>query len=122
MPSSSALDESASPIHHRPEGLASSAPQTSRVTSAADLLPAISGGWTSAASAMPDQLQVPNCRLGIQIFKDAIGTAAGGGRRDAALRIVQIAEDDRLGRTHLLARRLDRAVGERLTEASRFDL
>src|SRR5438093_11834344 len=57
MPSSSADEESARPSHQRPEGLASSAPHTSRVTSAADLLPAISGAYPIPASGMTPGIQ-----------------------------------------------------------------
>src|SRR6187200_1093999 len=121
-PVTSAVSASASPPHHSIEGLRSRALSTSRVTSAGCLLPPISGTRTRATPlAIPsllaarrclvaDQFQIANGRLGVQFFEHAERTLAGRRRRHAAVRIVQVAEHDRLGRTGLLAGGLDRTV------------
>src|SRR6185503_20403181 len=103
----SAVTETRRPPHHRPEGRLVSADATSRVTSAGVLAPRISG------SLMADQLQVPHCGADVQLLQHAVRAAVGRERGDAALRIVEVAEDDRLGRARLLAGGLDRAVGDR---------
>src|SRR5215210_4939705 len=68
------------------------------------------------------QLQVPHRRLRVELFEDAVAAIAGGEARDAAVGIVQIAEHDRFGRARLFARRLDRAVLQRLAQTLRLDL
>src|SRR5580704_14583410 len=71
-------------------------------------------------SRLPHELQVPDGRLGIELVEHAVGALACRERGHAAARVVKIAKDDRLRRTRLLARGLDRSVRERLTQAERF--
>src|SRR5580765_3335131 len=74
VPRSSADEARARPPHQSGDGVASSAPTTSRVTTAGDLLPPMSGTAMTAASAISpllsagggfvlNQLQVPHGRL-----------------------------------------------------------
>src|SRR6516162_3219982 len=121
MPRASAASARLNPIHHSPDGLASSAAQTSRVTSACDLWPAMSGatavGVMILGSATPpvdisravmaEEFQVPDSRLGVEVLEHPVGAAASGEAGDATRRIVQVAEHDGLSRAHLLTRGLD---------------
>src|SRR5688572_23189737 len=89
MPSVSAVTDKARPPHHSADGFASSAPTTSRVTSAADLLPPISGTLARATPlaiaplfargrgpVVSHQLQVPHRRLGVELLENAIRSLA----------------------------------------------
>src|SRR5437879_4988265 len=133
-PSVSAEPDNARPPHQRADGFASSAPTTSRVTSAVDLLPPMSGTRTMATPlaiaslpaggrgpVVPHQLHITDRRLRVELVEDAVGPLARRAHGDPAVRIVKVAEDDRLRRTRLLARRLNGPVRERDSEALGLD-
>ena len=71
---------------------------------------------------MPNELQVPHGRLGVELLEHAVRALACGEGGHAAVRIVKIAEHDRLRRAGLLACGLDRPVGQRLPQTARFYL
>src|ERR1700730_7702389 len=103
-----AEDESARPPHHSADGFASSALVTSRVTSAADLLPAMSGTRTMAtplAIAPPfkagdglvaHQFQIPHGGLRVELVQYSIGALARGEGSHTTIRIVKVAKHDGL--------------------------
>src|SRR5256885_17115714 len=111
-PSRRAEDDSARPPHHSADGVASSAPVTSRVTSAADLLPAMSGTRTMAtplAIAPPlkagdglvsNEFQITHGGLCVELVQHSIGALARGEGSHTAIRIVKIArsEERRVGK------------------------
>src|ERR1041384_4415018 len=67
----------------------------------------------SGRLSIANLLEVGHVGPGAQIVEDAVGALAAHPLRDLAVRIVEIAEHDRVGRAHLLARRLDVAVADR---------
>src|ERR1700704_2477922 len=113
--------DSPSHSHHRPEGFASSASHTSRVTSAADLPPEIRG-TAGALLIMPDEFQVAHGRPRVEFVEYAVGAATRGQSGDAARGVVEIAKHNRLRGADLLTRGLDGTIPDRLAEAPGFDL
>src|SRR5262245_47518485 len=74
--------------------------------------PAIHRGSStpSGSLSMANLLEVGDVGLGAQLVEDLVCTLAAHPLRDGALGVVEIAEHDRVGRAHLLARGLDLAV------------
>ena len=70
--------------------------------------------------------EVSRARTNVEVAEQRVVLLAGLGDRDLALRIKNVAEDDRLDRTNLLAGRLDHAIGHddvgRSAGLRRFDL
>ena len=62
---------------------------------------------------VPDRREIRRPRPRVQLAEQRVVALLGLQLRDAARRIVQVAEDDRVGRAGLLARGLDLAVADR---------
>src|ERR1041385_3610355 len=73
----------------------------------------------SGRLSMTNLLEVRHVGPGTEILEDTVGTLAAHALREAAVRVVEIAEHDRVGRTDLLAGRLDLAVLDRLAGLDR---
>ena len=70
---------------------------------------------------MPNDLEAPDCRPGIEVLEHPVSTIALGERGDPSLRIVQIAKHNRIRGADLLARGLDDSVGDGLPQATGLD-
>src|ERR1044071_4157689 len=77
------------------------------------------GSMAPSGSFMANLLEVGDVGAGAEILEDAIRTLAAHVLRDLAVRIVEIAEYDRVGRADLLTRGLDLAVLDRLARPVR---
>src|ERR1051325_12176537 len=78
------------------------------------------GSMTPSGSlSMANLLEVGNVGPGAEVVEDLVGALAVHELVSAAVRVVEIAERDRVGRAHLLACRLDLAVLHRLARLDR---
>src|SRR6266568_8504107 len=122
-PSSKNENEISNAIHHNAVGRASMGAHTSCVTCAIDLSPSIRGGRSAmAASAMMFVLaflfrlfgaiahdgQISHGRTHVELLQHPVAPRARHHLADSAVRFIEVAEVDRLRRTGLLARGLDR--------------
>src|SRR5215218_10423230 len=77
--------------------------------------------FTDLRVDVPDRGQIGRPRAGVQLAEQRVVPLPGLQLRHAAARIVEVAEDDRVGRTGLLARGLDLAIGDAALALLRFD-
>src|SRR5262249_39937918 len=71
---------------------------------------------------VPHRRQIRRPRPGVELADERVVALFGFELRDAAARIVEVAEHDRVSRARLLTRRLDLAVGYPAVPLLRFDL
>src|SRR5947209_3347143 len=124
-PNSKNENEISNAIHHNAVGRASMGAHTSCVTCAIDLSPSIRDGRSAiAASAMMFVLaflfslmgpiahdsQISHGRTDIELLEHPVAPGIRHHLADTAVRVIEVAEVNRLRRTGLLARGLDRAV------------
>src|SRR5581483_3864733 len=136
-PSSKKENAISSAIHHNAVGRASMGAHTSCVTCAIDLSPSIRGGRsTIAASAMMFFLalffpllgtithdgQITHGRTDVKLFQHPVAPPIRHHLADLAVRVIEVAEVDRLRRAGLLACGLDRAVRDFFTPPLGLDL
>src|SRR5215472_3214221 len=101
MPRRSSENAKVSPAHHKADGGRSMGRQTSSVTAPGFLCPVIngirSGEQTSAILVVSlfDDLEIVHRRPHVQLFQHAIPAAVPNQAGDAAVRVVEVAEDDR---------------------------
>src|SRR5215831_10631152 len=116
MPKSRRENERANPAHHNAEGGRSMGRQTSSVTAPGFLCPAMSGIRSGEQTSgillvlLSHDLEVVHRRPDVQLFQNAILPAIPSQPGDAAVRIVEISEDDCTGGARLLARGANIAV------------
>src|SRR5215469_15013673 len=127
-PNSSSENAIVNPAHHKVEGGRSIGRHTSSVTVPGFLWPAMSGIRSGEqTSAIPlillsDDLEIVHRRPHVQLLEHPILASILRQARDAALRVVQIAEDDRACRAALLAGRASVAVLNGSAVVLRIDL
>src|SRR6516164_9628929 len=109
MPRRSSENAKVSPAHHKADGGRSMGRQTSSVTAPGFLCPVIngirSGEQTSAILVVSlfDDLEVVHRRSHIQLFQHAILAAVTRQAGDAAVWLVEVAENNRAHGARLLA-------------------
>src|SRR5262245_33375524 len=123
MPRSSSENDRLKPAHHSAEGVRSMGRQTSSVTAPGFVCPVISGirsgEQTSAIPFVPlsHNLQVMHRRPHAQLFENAILSLVARHARYPAVRIVEVAKDNRAGGAGLLAGGANVAVLDRGAQA-----
>src|SRR5256885_14001705 len=123
MPSRSSRPSTAiaNSTYHSLPGLPSIGAAMSAVTCLRVGEPVIQRGsmTPSGSLSMANLLEVGDVGPGAEILEDAVGALAAHVLGDPAVRVVEIAEHDRVGRADLLARGLDLAVLDRLAGLDR---
>src|SRR5215471_21515863 len=77
------------------------------------------GSVAPSGSFMANLLEVGDVGSGAEVLEDAVSALAAHALRDLAVRVVEVAEHDRVGRADLLTRGLDLAVLDRLAGLDR---